>query len=116
MSEIKRISTPYSYSSAVAAGDYFFIGLHRGFGDNFADQVESAFEFLRETMAKLETPLGNILKVSVWLKDINDLPEMEKLFNDYFSEGKFPARMTATTEFIDPDCLFMIDGIATLKK
>ncbi len=116
MPEIKRISTPFSYSSAVVAGDYAFISLHRGFGDHFLQQVESAFEFLKETMAKLDLPLDSIVKMSVWLKDINDLPEMEKLFNNYFDEGKYPARMTSTTEFIDADCLFMIDGIAYTKK
>ena len=116
MSEIKRIPTPYSYSSAVVAGDYAFVGLHRGFGENFADQFKSAFESLKRTMAKLDIPLENFVKVSVWLKNINDLPEMEKLFNNYFGEGKFPARMTSTTEFIDADCLLMIDGIAYIKK
>ena len=30
MIDPKRVSTPYSYSSAVAAGDYIFLGLHRG--------------------------------------------------------------------------------------
>jgi 2-iminobutanoate/2-iminopropanoate deaminase len=116
MSEIKRISTPYSYSSAVVAGDYAFIGLHRGFGDSFSDQLKSAFEFLKETLAELGLPLENLVKVNVWLKDINDLPEMEKFFNHYFDEDKFPSRMTSTTEFIDADCLFMIDGIAYMKK
>lgn len=37
---------------------------------------------------------------------------MEKGFNNFYAQGKFPARMTATTEFIDDDCLLMIDGIA----
>jgi len=116
MSEIKRISTPYSYSTAVVAGDYVFIGLHRGFGDSFSDQLESAFESLKDTLAELGLPLGNLVKVSVWLKEINDLPKMEKLFNNYFDDGEFPARMTSTTEFIDEDCLFMVDGIAYAVK
>jgi 2-iminobutanoate/2-iminopropanoate deaminase len=37
---------------------------------------------------------------------------MEKGFHQYFKSGQFPARMTATTQFIDADCLLMIDGIA----
>ena len=116
MSEIKRVSTPYSYSSLVAAGDYVFIGLHRGFGDHFSEQFESAFQKLKETLVEFGLTLENLVKVSVWLKDINDLPEMEKLFNNYFDKGKYPARMTSTTEFIDQDCLFMVDGIAYMKK
>ena len=101
MTEIKRITTPFSYSSAVVAGDYAFIGLHRGFGDHFSDQVESAFENLKETLASLDIPLENIVKISVWLKDINDLPDMEKLFNNYFDEGKFPARMTSIGRIVN---------------
>ena len=37
---------------------------------------------------------------------------MEKAFFDHFPEGGFPARMTSTTEFIDDDCLVMVEGIA----
>ena len=116
MSTIKRIASPYSYSNAVVAGNYAFIGLHRGFGDRFTSQLESAFESLKDTLAELGLPLANLVKVNVWLKDINDLPAMEKLFNNYFAEGEFPARMTATTEFIDTDCLIMIDGIAYTEQ
>jgi 2-iminobutanoate/2-iminopropanoate deaminase len=61
MANIERIPTPYSYSQAVAAGDFVFLGLHRG-GDDF------------------------------------------------------PARITSTTDFIDSDCLLMIDGIAYRKN
>ena len=56
--------------------------------------------------------LACLVKVNVWLKDVQDLPEMEKLFHRYFELGTFPARMTATTQFIDADCRVMIDGVA----
>jgi 2-iminobutanoate/2-iminopropanoate deaminase len=115
MPEIKRIPTPYSYSSAVVAGDYVFIGLHRGFGDSFSDQFESVFDHLKGTLAELGLTLESLVKITVWLKHINDLPEMERLFNNHFEKDKFPARMTSTTEFIDADCLLMIEGTAYTK-
>jgi len=31
---------------------------------------------------------------------------------NFYPSGEFPARMTSTTEFIDEDCLVMIEGIA----
>jgi hypothetical protein len=67
---------------------------------------------LEKTLADLGLTLAHLVKVNVWLKDIKDLPEMERLFNNHFAKDEFPARMTATTEFIDADCLLMIDGIA----
>jgi 2-iminobutanoate/2-iminopropanoate deaminase len=112
MSTIKRIPTPYSYSSAVAAGDTVYLGLHRGFGATFAEQHEDVFEGLQETLAQLGLTLANLVKVNVWLKEIKDLPEMEKLFRNHFEKDQYPARMTATTEFIDADCLLMIEGVA----
>jgi len=50
--------------------------------------------------------------VNLHLKNISDLPEMEKVFLDYFVIAQFPARMTSTSEFIDSDCLMMMDEIA----
>ena len=116
MTEVKRISTPFSYSAAVVAGDFVFLGLHRGFGDGFSTQLDDTFLQLKKTLAALDLTLSHLVKVNVWLKNIEDLPEMEKRFNKYFEKGGFPARMTSTTEFIDDDCLLMIEGLAYLGR
>lgn len=109
---ITRVPTPFSYSSAVAAGDYVFLGLHRGFGDGFTAQIHDAFSQLKATLSTCGCPLERLMKVNVYLKHIQDLPEMEKVFFEYFEQNQCPARMTSTTEFFDGDCLLMIDGIA----
>jgi 2-iminobutanoate/2-iminopropanoate deaminase len=115
MNDLKRVTTPYSYSSAVAAGDFVFIGLHRGFGDDFPTQFNDTFSYLKKTLGEFNLTLKDLVKVNVWLRDIKDLREMEKRFNDFFEKEKFPARMTSTTEFIDDDCLMMIDGVAYIN-
>jgi 2-iminobutanoate/2-iminopropanoate deaminase len=112
MAEIERITTPYSYSTAVVAGDYVFLGLHRGSGEGFTAQFDDMFRCLKTTLAEFGLALADLVKVNVWLKHISDLPEMENRFRLCFEEDKFPARMTSTTEFIDDDCLLMIDGVA----
>ena len=116
MTALKRITTPFSYSSAVEAGDFVFLGLHRGFGDDFTTQFDDVFSYLNKTLAEFDLTLADLVKVNVQLKNIEDLPEMEKRFNNYFEKGNFPARMSTTTEFIDDDCLMMIDGIAYRKN
>jgi 2-iminobutanoate/2-iminopropanoate deaminase len=112
MTKVERVTTPFSYSSAVAAGDYVFLGLHRGNGDDFTTQFDDTFKYVKKTLAEFGLTLAHLVKVNVWLKNIKDLPEMEKRFFNYFEQDSFPARMTSTTEFIDDDCLLMIDGIA----
>ncbi|MEI8632054.1 RidA family protein [Vibrio sp. PP-XX7] len=112
MSGIKHVQTPFSYSSVVVADDYAFLSLHRGFGQRFEEQFNGAVLELKKTLEGIDLPLSSIVKVTVWLKNINDLPMMEKLFLQYFESDQCPARMTATTEFIDADCLVMIEGTA----
>lgn len=109
------ITTPHSYSAAVRAGDLIFLGLHRGGGGDFETQLRGTMTGLGASLEKLGRPLGSLVKVSVYLRDIGDLGTMERLFRDYFEDGRYPARMTTTTEFHDDDCLVMIDGVATAR-
>jgi len=112
MATITRIPTQHSFSAAVVAGDYVFLSHHRGYGDTFAAQFDDMFGRASETLNQIGLSLDNLVKVNVWLKHISDLPEMEKRFTRYFRPDEYPVRMTATTEFIDADCLIMMDGIA----
>jgi 2-iminobutanoate/2-iminopropanoate deaminase len=112
MSAISRTTTPYSYSSAVAAGGFVFLGLHRGLGNDFTDQMAGTLDHVARTLDGYGLALSHLVKVNVWLKDINDLPTMEQYFTERFPPDGFPARMTSTTHFIDQDCLVMIDGVA----
>jgi 2-iminobutanoate/2-iminopropanoate deaminase len=112
MDEIKYLPTPHSYSAAVAAGEFVFLGLHRGSGDSFTKQFDDTFKHLETTLAEFKLTLADLVKVNVWLKNIDDVRVYEKLFSKYFEKDKYPARMGATTEFLDKDCLLMIDGVA----
>ncbi|HCX84092.1 MAG TPA: RidA family protein [Micrococcales bacterium] len=112
MTDITRTATPFSYSAAVAAGDLVFLGLHRGFGDDLVAQLDGAIEGVTATLSGYGVPLTSLVKVNVWLRDIADLPAMEHRFERYFPGGEYPARMTATTQFFDADCLVMVEGIA----
>jgi len=109
---IKRTTTPYSYSAAVSTGDTIYLGLHRGRGNSFQDQLRGSLMYLKQTLEQHGSSLEKLLKVQVWLKDIDDLPVMEQIFFEFYPSGEFPARMTSTTEFIDNDCLVMIEGVA----
>lgn len=116
MNELKRIPTPWSYSAAVEAGDYVFLSMHRGFGDDFTTQFHDTLANLKKTLAGFDMTLADLVKINVWLKNVEDIRIYEKLFRDYFEEGKYPARMGATTEFVDDDCLVMIEGVAYRSK
>ena len=115
MPNISYMKTPFSYSSVVVAGDYAFTSFHRGFGDSFEEQYNGAILGIKNSLHEINLPLSSIVKITVWLKHIQDLPTMEKLSLEHFEPNKCPARMTATTEFFDSDCLVMVEGIAFCK-
>jgi 2-iminobutanoate/2-iminopropanoate deaminase len=112
MTPVSRTQTPHSYSSAVAAGDFVFLGLHRAGGADINTQLEGTLAALQQTLGEYGLTLHDLVKVNVWLARIEDLPVMEQGFVAHFPPSGFPARMTATTEFVDDDCLVMIDGTA----
>ena len=116
MTELKRITTPWSYSLAVEAGDYVFLAMHRGSGDDFTTQFHDTLAHMKKTLAEFGMTLADLVKINVWLKNVQDIRIYEKLFRDYFEEDKYPARMGATTEFVDDDCLVMIEGVAYRAK
>ena len=80
MTGLKRISTPYSYSLAVAAGDFVFLGLHRGFGDDFTTQFHDAISRLKKTMAEFDLSLAHFVKINVWLKTSKIFAYMKSFF------------------------------------
>lgn len=64
---VHRITTPYSYSSAVVAGDYVFIGLHRGHGESFTQQIHDTFAHLKETLQQCNISLDLKWKRCSWI-------------------------------------------------
>ncbi len=65
ISAIEYFPTPFSYSRAVAAGGYVFLGLHRGSGDEFTAQFHGTIANLKKTLAEFVPTLANLVKVNV---------------------------------------------------
>ena len=47
--------------------------------------------------------MNDVVKTTVYLKDMGDFQEMNDVFRRQFTDG-YPARMTATSEFLDAEC------------
>lgn len=75
------------------------------------EQTDMCFENIERTLETVGSSLGEIVKTTVYLKSLDDFPKMKEVYREKFSQG-FPARMTAVSEFIAPECLILIEGIA----
>lgn len=118
---IKRMPThcgDKTCPSCVIAGDYIYLAHHAG-GFEKRDikyQMRAVFERVKNTLATAGATLDDMVQIHLYLYNLSDFEGAIEVFNEYFSEDGFPARMTSTSEFLDKECLCMIDGVAYKKS
>lgn len=113
---IKRMPTHCgddTCASCVVAGDTIYLAHHAGGYDksDIVHQTRTAFEKMKKTLASVGATFDDVVQINFYLKNIEDFREGADVFEEYFKNGA-PARMTITSEFVDPRCLCQIDGIA----
>ncbi len=104
-------------SSCVIAGDYIFLA-HHGGGQDVSDIVHQTRETLKSmagTLASAGACLDDIVQLNFYIKNVSDFRKGADVFREFFQNGP-PARMTVVTEFIGPNCLCQMDGIAYLPR
>ena len=100
--------------SCVIAGDYIFLAHHAGGFDkrDIEHQMRAAFGRMKETLASVGATLNDMVQINLYMRDLTEFRKARNIFYEYFDKGCFPARMSLTSDFIDENCLCMIDGIA----
>ena len=108
----------HTFSSCTVAGDFIFTSHIGGFLDDqgnvlegVAPQTAQCFSNLKDILAAAGATLDDVVKVTVYLKDPLDFEEMREVYRQMFTKG-YPARMTATSRFVDPRCRIQIEAIA----
>jgi 2-iminobutanoate/2-iminopropanoate deaminase len=108
------------YSQAVRVGDtYYFsgqIGLDPKTG-NFDSETDVDMQSKRvmQNIEALLTASGltwdNVVKSSIFLRDMNDFPKVNAIYGSHFAEGKYPARETVQVSRLPKDALVEITVI-----
>jgi 2-iminobutanoate/2-iminopropanoate deaminase len=107
------------YSQAIKANGFIFISGQTAFdpstgkpieGDT-AKQTERIFENLKAILDAAGSSLDRVVKVSVFLQDMNDFSAMNEVYARYFLVDP-PARSTVEVSRLPRDFLVEIDLIA----
>lgn len=121
MSGIRRseINEEYAHSDIVEAGDFVYLSYCAdNIGQSVENQVEGALNVMESRLAKVGLDLNAVVKVDVLLRDVWNIPILEKVFKHRFN-GNYPARKTISTDFAHvggPEGLeVQIDAIAYKK-
>ena len=123
---MERIVIPpydsYGVATLVVHGDLVVTG-HFG-GQAAADgtpqvgisaQAREAFAHLARALQAAGLRLGDVMKVTVILRDIVDFDAMHAVWADVFPHNP-PARTTITSDFVDAACLIQVEAIAARRE
>ena len=89
------------YSQAVIAGNFVFISgqvaINPSTGDLVMDDIKTETKQVMENIKSILTEAGinfsNIVKTSIFLKDMQNFTQVNEVYGSYFKE-QFPARET----------------------
>jgi 2-iminobutanoate/2-iminopropanoate deaminase len=110
------------YSQAVKVGSTVYlsgqIGLDPKTGnfiseDDVVAQTQQVMKNIGFLLQKAGTDYAHIVKVSIFLKDMNDFPQINEVYASYFKDT-YPARETVQVSRLPKDALVEISVIAVL--
>ena len=107
------------YSAGIKAGNLVFtagqLGLDPQSGDFVAGGIEAqtqkALENLSAVLEAAGSSLAQVVKTTVFLKDMNDFGAMNGVYGQFFTE-EFPARSAVQAARLPKDGLVEIEAIA----
>jgi len=109
-----------TYSQAVSAGGFLYtsgqIGINPASGKiEVSDTKSQCLQVMNNILAILEArnlSLVNIIKLTVYVKDLNDFGDINDTFKDFFGGTNFPARSTVEVAGLPLGARVEIDCIA----
>jgi len=107
------------YSQAIKANGFVFVSGQTALdprtgqmvGQDIKTQTRRVLDNIKEVLHAAGTSLDNVVRCSVFLKDMNDFGPMNEEYGSYFKEVP-PARTTVQVAKLPRDALVEIDAIA----
>jgi 2-iminobutanoate/2-iminopropanoate deaminase len=109
------------YSAGVKAGSFIYtagqLGIDPGTGA-FVDggieaETSQAIKNLRAVLEAAGTSLNNVVKTTVYLRDMNDFAVMNGVYAEFFTEN-YPARSAVQVARLPKDGAIEIEAVAIL--
>lgn len=105
------------YSPAIKAGDFIYISAQlplsssHAVGHTIQDETKQCLENMNALLKEAGIDLSYVLHTTVYLKNMDDLKEMDTVYAGYFKKP-YPARTVVGVQELDGDALIAIEGFA----
>lgn len=84
-------------------------------GENVGEQTEKALQNLKAIVEEAGSDLSQVVKTSVFLKDMNDFAAMNEVYAKHFGDASAPARACVEVSRLPKDVLVEIECIAVVS-
>lgn len=109
------------YSQGVKSGNLLFVSGQLPIdvetsafaGDDITSQTKQSLKNVQAVLEEAGATMDNVLKATVFLKDMNDFAGMNAVYNEFFNEP-YPARAAVEVARLPKDALVEIEVIASL--
>jgi len=78
-------------------------------------QTRLVLNNLRAVLDEAGSSLANVLKTTVFLKDMKQFADMNRVYAEFFGEETAPARSTVEVARLPKDVMVEIEAVAVLK-
>jgi len=106
-----------AYSNGTIGGGFIFVAGQVGVdlkGEvkvGIAEETRQALNNVKTIIEAAGSSLENVMRVGVYLRDMNDFDEMDKIYRTFFPQNP-PARTTVQAPIADKRCVIEIDAVA----
>ncbi|ABR48473.1 putative endoribonuclease L-PSP [Alkaliphilus metalliredigens QYMF] len=110
------------YSQAVQAGNMLFVSGQIPFvpetmeliSEDVQEQTKQALENLKAILEEAGLGFKDVVKTTVYIKDMNEFGKINEIYGEYFKENK-PARACVEVARLPKDVKVEIDAIAVVE-
>lgn len=123
MKEIKTNNAPSAigpYSQAVITNNMVFTSgqipvnpLTGEIPDGIENQAKQVFENLKNLLEASGAGIENVVKTTVFIKDMQDFPKVNAIYETYFTKP-YPARSCVEVSRLPKDVLIEVEAIAKI--
>jgi len=123
--KIKGIAKPSSpFNHVVKAGNLLFLSSqlsvdlkkHKFLGGTIEEQTQQALKNIKFLLESSGSKMNDVVKVVVYMRDVKQFNQMNKIYRKYFVEGEEPARVTVQSQSPFPGIDIEIETIAIIEK
>ena len=84
--------------------------------EDIEGQTKQSLENVKAILGSAGCSMDDVVKTTVFLKDIADFTKMNEVYAEFFSEGDYPARSAFQVAALPKDALVEIEVVALKKK